>query len=245
MLSDVLPFIELSFFAATILFLLRYAGFVGLCVFATIAILICNIQVLREAQFCFQAAPVALGTIMCSLAFLTSDIITEHYGAKAAKLSAYLSFVMQIIFVVAMQMTLAYQPQTDTFFQPLQTVFSPMPRLFFASIGTYLLTQLLDIYLFATIKRYLPAKKWLWLRSFGATSIASFADTIIFSTLAWYILAPSPCSVNKLIWTYILGTTVFRVFVIAWSTPIIYLSYRFKKMAPVLPASPQDMTMPD
>lgn len=236
MQSNILPFIELSFFAATMLFLLRYAGFVGLCVFSTLAILICNIQVLREAQFCFQQAPVALGTIMCSLAFLTSDIITEHYGAKAAKFSAYLSFAMQIIFVVAMQITLAYSPQTDAFFQPLQTVFSPMPRLFFASIGTYLLTQLLDIYLFSTIKKYLPAKKWLWLRSFGATSIASLADTIIFSTLAWYILAPSPCTVNKLIWTYILGTYVFRVFVIAWSTPIIYLSYRFK---------PQNITMPD
>lgn len=217
----------------------------GLCVFASIAILICNIQVLREAQFCFQTAPVALGTIMCSLAFLTSDIITEHYGAKAAKFSVYLSFVMQIIFVIAMQMTLSYQPQTDTFFQSLQTVFSPTPRLFFASVGTYLITQLLDIYLFAVIKCHFPAKKWLWLRSFGATSIASFADTIIFSTLAWYVLAPSPCSTNKLIWTYILGTYVFRVFVIAWSTPIIYLSYRFKKMAPVLPVSPQNITTPD
>ena len=235
-LSDFLPFIELSFFAAVMLLSLRYVGFVGLCVFATIAILICNIQVFREAQFCFQSAPVALGTIMCSLVFLTSDMITEHYGVKAAKLSAYLGFGMQIVFVIAMQMTLAYQPQTDAFYQPLQTVFSPMPRLFFASIITYLLTQLLDIYLFAAIKRKFPAKKWLWLRSFGATSIASLMDTIIFSTLAWYILAPSPCTVNKLIWTYILGTYVFRVFVIAWSTPIIYLSYRFK---------PQNITMPD
>ena len=237
MLSDLLPFIELSFFAAVMLMLFRYAGFVGLCVFGVMAILICNIQVLREAQFCFQQAPVALGTIMCSLAFLTSDIITEHYGIKAAKLSVYLSFVMQIIFVIAMQITLAYQPQTDTFFQPLQTVFSPMPRLFFASIGAYLITQLLDIYIFAAIKRRLPSQKWLWLRSFAASSIASLADSIIFSTLAWYILAPSPCSVNKLIWTYILGTYVFRVFVIAWSTPIIYLSYRFKKAAPNLAMS--------
>lgn len=229
MLSDILPFIELSFFAAVMLLLLRYAGFVGLCVFSVFAILICNIQVLREAQFCFQQAPVALGTIMCSLAFLTSDIITEHYGVKAAKLSVYLSFAMQIIFVIAMQMTLAYQPQTDAFFHPLQTVFLPMPRLFFASVGAYLTTQLLDIYIFAAIKRRLPAQKWLWLRSFAASSIASLADSIIFSALAWYILAPSPCSVNKLIWTYILGTYVFRVFVIAWSTPIIYLSYRFKR----------------
>lgn len=245
MLSDILLLIEFSFFATVMLLLLRYSGFVGLCVFASIAILICNIQVLREAQFCFQTAPVALGTIMCSLAFLTSDIITEHYGAKAAQFSAYLSFAIQIIFVIAMQMTLAYHPQTDAFFQPLQIVFSPMPRLFFASIGTYLIAQLLDIYLFAAIKHHLPDKKWLWLRSFGATGIASFADTIIFSVLAWYILAPSPCSINKLIWTYILGTYVFRVFVIAWSTPIIYLSYKFKREAPVSLGTPHNITTLD
>ena len=242
MISDLLPFIELSFFAATMLMLLRYSGFVGLCIFGTLAIMICNIQVLREAQFFFQQEPVALGTIMCSLAFLTSDIITEHYGAKAAKLATYLSFVMQIIFVIAMQITLAYPPQTDAFFHPLKTVFSPMPRLFFASISTYLIAQLLDIYLFSLIRSKLPARKWLWLRSFGATSIASFADTVIFSTLAWYILAPSPCSLNKLIWTYILGTYVFRIFVIAWSTPIIYLSY---KMVPRSPANPHNITTPD
>lgn len=245
MLSDFLPFLEFSFFSITMLFLMRYAGFVGLCVFGAVAILICNIQVLREAQFCFQTASVALGTIMCSLAFLTSDIITEHYGTKAARLSIFLSFVTQIIFVIAMQLTLAYQPQTDVFFQPLQTIFSPMPRLFLASIFTYLLTQLLDVYLFSVIKNKLPARQWLWLRSFGATSIASFVDTIIFSTLAWYILAPFPCGINKLVWTYILGTYVFRVFVIAWSTPIIYLSYKFKKTTPVSTADRRDITTPD
>jgi len=245
MLSNFLPLIEFSFFTAVILLLFRYAGFVGLCVFGAIAILICNIQVLRETQFFFQSTPVALGTIMCSLAFLTSDIITEHYGIKAARLSVCLGFVIQIIFVISMQITLAYQPQTDVFFQPLQIVFSPMPRLFFASIGTYLLTQFIDIYLFAAIKKRLPTKQWLWLRSFGATSIASFVDTAIFSILAWYILATFPCSINKLVWTYILGTYVFRIFVILWSTPIIYLSYEFKKKHLPSVAFPQDIVAQD
>ena len=209
---------------------MRMVGFVGLCLFSGVAILICNIQVLREAQFFFQSEPVALGTIALSLAFLTSDIITEHYGTKAARLNAYLSFFIQIIFIAALQLTLLYQPQTDPFYTPLKTVFSPLPRLFFASIGTYLIAQLSDIYLFATIKTKLPAKKWLWLRSFVASSIAGILDTAIFSTLAWYVLASSPCSLNKLLWTYILGTSVFRIFVIAWSTPLIYLSYKIKKL---------------
>ena len=112
-MSELLTLVEFTFFSAILLLLFRYAGFVGLCLFSTFSIIICNIQVLREAQFCFQPTPVALGTIMCGLSFLTTDIITEHYGIKKAQQSIFLSFIIQTVFVIAMFLTLSYPPKTE------------------------------------------------------------------------------------------------------------------------------------
>jgi uncharacterized integral membrane protein (TIGR00697 family) len=212
-----------------ILALLRTLGLYGLYAYNIIATILANIQVLKVSQFCFSPEPVALGTITFATIFLVSDIITEHYGKEAAQRSIWLSFSSQIIVTILMVLTLGHTPLSgDATQAALETLFLPAPRLVIASLVSFVVSLLIDIQIFNALNTY-TRHRHLWLRTSLSTMVGALVDNIIFSTLAWVILAPQPVSLQTLVFTYILGTYVARVLIALVSTPVLYLSYYFTK----------------
>lgn len=208
-----------------ILFLLRFFQAPGLFVYNALITVVANIQVLKMAQFGFSPEPVALGTVTFATAFLVSDILTEHYGKKVAQQSVWLSFSAQILMVILMLVTIGHIPiEGDTSHTAMETLFLPSPRLLIASLTAFALSQLFDIAVFKRIS-VVTGGKMLWLRTNVSTILSALLDNIIFSTIAWVILAPTPVSWQSLVYTYILGTYFARVLVSLLSTPVIYLSY--------------------
>lgn len=219
------------FFTSVIIIMAMFRGFglQGLYAYNIIATILANIQVLKVAQFGLSPEPVALGTVTFATIFLVSDIITEHYGKEAAQKSVWLSFSAQIIVMIMMLLTLGHAPEIgDTGHCALETLFLPAPRLVIASLTSFVISLLLEIWIFQSISK-ITHTKHLWLRTSVSTIFAALIDNILFSTLAWVILAPTPVSMNTLIFTYILGTYIARVIVALISTPVLYLSYYFRK----------------
>ncbi len=215
-----------------ILLLFRLFQASGLFVYNALITVIANIQVLKMAQFNFSPEPVALGTVTFATAFLASDILTEHYGKDVAKQGVWLSFSAQILIVVLMVLTIGHSPiDNDTSHQAMETLFLPSPRLLIASLSAFALSQLFDIMVFKKLSQ-ITHGKMLWLRTNVSTILSALLDNIIFSTIAWMLLAPNPVSWYTLIYTYILGTYFARVLVSVMSTPVIYLSYLCIKKVP-------------
>jgi uncharacterized integral membrane protein (TIGR00697 family) len=211
-----------------ILGLFRTLGLHGLYAYNIIATILANIQVLKISQFSLSPEPVALGTITFATIFLVSDIITEHYGKEAAQRSIWLSFSSQIIVTILMILTLGHMPApTDGAQTAIETLFLPAPRLVLASMVSFVISLLLDVHIFNALNTY-TQHRHLWLRTSLSTIIAALVDNIIFSVLAWVVLAPQPVSLQTLVFTYILGTYVARVLIAIVSTPVLYLSYYFK-----------------
>ncbi len=211
-----------------ILGLFRYLGLHGLYAYNVIATILANIQVLKISQFSLSPEPVALGTITFATIFLVSDMITEHYGKEAAQRSIWISFSAQIIVTILMVLTLGHTPVTgDAGHLAMETLFVPSPRLVIASLVSFVISLMLDIQLYNALNRW-THQRFLWLRTGASTIVGALADNIIFSTLAWVILSPTPVSMHTLIYTYILGTYVARVLIAIASTPVMYLSYWFK-----------------
>ncbi len=213
----------------------------GLYLYNIMAIIIANIQVLKTTPFLLTGEPVALGTLFFATTFTVSDILTEHRGVKSAQLGVKLSLTAQILMTVFMVVTLIYPPETGDFkglndagglANPIQyamfIIFAPSIRLLVASLSSYYLSQVLDIYLFKLIKD-LTHKKFLWLRFNISTMVSGLFDNIMFSTLAWVLLSPAPVTFHTLVFTYILGTYGARVIVSITSTPVMYLSYKLKR----------------
>jgi queuosine precursor transporter len=221
-----------------ILMLWRFFGKDGIYLYNILAVIVANIQVLKVAPSILTGEPLALGTLVFATTFLTSDIITEHYGTNVAKRGIKLSFFAQIIVTVLMLFTLAYpSPGGVTGFDnnrslidlvqaSLYTLFTPSLRILTASLTAYYISQWVDIKIFKALKDY-TGEKLLWLRYIGSTLISGLIDNIIFSLLAWVILSPDPVSFKTLFFTYILGTYLARIIVSLTSTPIIYMTYRF------------------
>jgi len=214
-----------------LLLFLRVGGACGVFCFINLAYIASNIQVLHVAKFSFLNEPVALGTVLFAMTYLATDMLTEHYGPQKARTAVALSFLTQIGFSFLMLITLAHPPLQDhagnvDLYKSMSLVFTPSLRILVASLISYYLSQLLDIAVFQKIAT-LTHKKWLWLRTIVSTSLSALADNIIFSTLAWVVLSPTPVGIRTLFITYILGAYMARLFVSVASVPVMYLSYTF------------------
>lgn len=227
--GETLSIISFIFGIIFMLFMMRFFGLTGLYVYSSTATITANIQVLKLMSFASISEPVAMGTATFSTIFLCNDIITEHYGKDAAKQNIWLSFVTQILITISMVISIGFKEYgNDKAHDAIVTLFLPAPRLLIASLVAFVASQLFNIAIFSKIAQYCH-NKMLWLRSNVALMLSELLDNIIFSLLAWFILAPTPVSTHTLIYTYILGTYVLRVIFALFSTPVIYLSRYFKK----------------
>lgn len=226
--AEALSLISFSIGVMVMLLMMRLFGLVGIYVYSAVATVMANIQVLKLMSSTLLSEPVALGTATFSTIFLANDIITEHYGYERAKTNIWLSFVTQILVTTNMLIAVGFAPlPNDNAHEAMATLFLPAPRILVASLLAFVTSQLFNISIFKFLSR-ICHKKFLWLRSNLSLMISELADNIVFSLLAWVILAPSPVSTHTLIFTYILGTYMLRVLFAIFSTPIIYWSYYFK-----------------
>lgn len=220
---------------ASILMLLRGFGRSGLYIYTVVAMMVGNLQALKAGSFAMMDQPVALGTIVFASTFLVSDILTEHYGMAVARRCVWLGFCSALLLNILMILTLGVAPLEGggeaalTFnnaHDAMMRLFLPAPAIFIASLTAYLFSQRIDILVFQRLKTATTGR-FLWLRTGAATLLATLLDNVIFSTLAWVILAPTPVDAQTLIWTYIIGTYVFRLASSLFQIPVMYLSRHF------------------
>lgn len=99
------------------------------------------------------------GAISYPLSFLVTELATYQFGAKQARNVVYLGFAWGV--------TLSFWLSS--------------PRIALASGTAFLISQLLDIAVFSSLRR---ASSW-WFAPLGASVSASLIDTILFWSLAF------------------------------------------------------------
>lgn len=219
----------------------RY-GYGALCAYNALAIVIANVQVLRLGSYLSTPEPIALGTVLFATTYLVSDIITEHYGATAARRAIMISFVAQLTVSLWMLLCLGHPgvftnvpantgiiEQQEQMFKSMWLVFIPSIRFFVASLISYVTTQLIDISLYQWIRKK-SNDRYLWLRQNVSMFVSGFLDNLIFSVLAWVVLSPNPLNLKTVIVTYVLAGCIVRIIVNIMGTPVLYWSYRFVKV---------------
>ncbi len=220
----------------SVLGMLAAFGRAGVTVFVAVAVLAANLQVLKVVPFVLLPGPVAEGTVVFAATFLATDILTEHYGAAAAREAVWLGFAAHLLMTVLMLLALGYRPLDAEaageglawalpFHDHLAALFTPAPALFAAGMTSYLASQLLDIRLFLAIRAVTGARA-LWLRNTASTAASALIDNTLFSTLAFVVFADTPVGWGELWRTYILGTWLVRVGLAVLDTPAMYLAGR-------------------
>lgn len=210
----------------------------GAFVYTAVAVIACNLQILKAAYFTGYDEPVALGTLIYSSTFLASDFLTERYGISEAKKSIGLSFAASLLLLIIMLLTLGHKPlgvsvdseywHFDQGHNALAIIFNPNAAILIASLTAYIVSQLTDILVYSKLKR-ITNNNHLWLRAFTSISLASLIDAIIFNFFAWKLFSPNPVSWHSLFFTYIIGAYILQVLVALLNIPALYVLLRFAR----------------
>lgn len=213
------------FFLGSVLLIYRLFGRSGLFVFTAFATLLANIQVCKTVTI-FGLSTTA-GNVLYASTFLVTDILSEKYGKKEAGKAVKYGLAVTLLWVIGTQLTLLFIPNENDYIQPsLQVVFGLVPRIAFASLAGYVISQSLDVFLYHFIwSRTGGSKSGLWIRNNGSTLTSQAVDTLIFTFLAFLGVYPTPVFLS------ILGTTyLFKAVVALLDTPFIYLARKLKPL---------------
>ena len=126
----------------------------------------------------FLAISIPAGLVTYPLTFLLSDLVTEIYGAKMAKMMVYIALGMNLLSFGIIQLGILLPTAGIEEQKAFDGVLGLSGLRIFSSLISYLTSQLVDIKLYAAIKRW-TGSKFLWLRNNASTCISQLVDTVM------------------------------------------------------------------
>jgi len=171
-----------------------------------------------------------VGILPWPIVFILTDLLNEFYGLKAVKRVSWITTVLIAYCFLIVSLSIAIPAveikgsnlATDETFN---SVFGQAQMVIVGSISAFLISQLVDAYLFNWIKNR-TGNKFIWLRSTGSTLISQLIDSYI----VLYIGFVLPGNLKMKDFLEIAPTNYVLKLVIAISlTPLIYLGHYMVK----------------
>lgn len=204
-----------------LLLFLKLWGKTGVVVFYVANLIMSQITV--KMQVTLFGFTTIFGSMMFSVLFLSTDILTEHYGTKAGYDAVKMGVVSLLFFIFVVQAALLFTPaETNNVLGAFRTLFENQWRVVFADIIiSYALLQSFDIWFFNRISQW-TKKKYLWIRNNLSTVTTQALTAVLFFQAAFYGIIPQP-----ILWQIILTGLMMKVIIAFFDTPFMYLSYKF------------------
>ncbi|MFT7218828.1 MAG: putative integral membrane protein (TIGR00697 family) [Candidatus Azotimanducaceae bacterium] len=166
-----------------------------------------------------------LSEFLFAITFPITDVVTEVWGAKRARLIVYGGALVNLFVMLALSLAVVlpspdyWQPQNDAY----SVLYQAAPRIWLASITAVVVSQLLDIYVFNVI-RSLTGERMLWVRNNGSTLVSQAVDTVIFYMIAFYGLVSTEALISLLVGNYLL-----KIVLSLLDTPLVYLLVKWAR----------------
>lgn len=210
----------------SIIFLYKRFGKLGLFIWVPISTILANLQVVLLVNlFGFETT---LGNIMYAGGFLVTDILSENYGEEEAKKAVKLGFFSMIVTALIMKIAVSFVPsevqQGAANFNSLKIIFDFLPRILFAGLVAYAVSQRHDVWAYRFWRDKFPAKKHIWIRNNFSTLISQLIDNLVFTSIAFYGVYPLKVLVQIFLVTYIM-----KLIVALCDTPFVYLASHLKE----------------
>lgn len=173
------------------------------------------------------------GVLLWPLEFVITDIVNEYYGPKAVKRISFIA-VGLITYAFLMFYIAMATPPADFWYgsavafgvpdmsKAFNVVFGQGMWIIAGSLIAFLVSQLVDVYVFHRIKKA-TGERMIWLRATGSTIVSQLVDSFIVLFIAFYIgrgwsiqTVLAICIVN-----YIYKFTIALLL-----TPLIYIIHR-------------------
>lgn len=198
-------------------------GKVGLISFTVLTTITANVEVLILIHA--FGLDQTLGNVMFASSFLATDILSELYGKKYAKIAVHVGIATSITFILFTQFWFLYTPAAgDSSMEHIKAVFSATPRTMTASLLVYVIVQQFDVWAYHRFWKYTERKtgdrrKFLWVRNNGSTLMSQFLNALLFTLFAFYGIYDANTILSIVVSSY----AIFIVTSLA-DTPVIYLA---------------------
>lgn len=137
------------------------------------------------------------GVLLWPLEFIITDIVNEYYGPKAVRRISYTAVVLItyafVMFYGAMNIPPAdfwIGSKADAGIDNMQSAFAGIfgqgMWIILGSLTAFLVSQLVDVFVFHRIKRA-TGDKWIWLRATGSTTVSQLVDSFVVLFIAFKI----------------------------------------------------------
>lgn len=200
----------------------RLFGKSGLLAFSIFATLVANIEVLLLVEA--FGMEMTLGNVLFGSTFLITDILSENHSRKDANRAVLISTACSVLFIAVSQIWLLYTPAANDWASgAFHTIFSNSPRIICASLTVYLISQLVDVWLYHKWwewckRRFGDSRSGLWIRNNGSTMLSQLLNTSLFTFIAFYGVH----SFSTLVDIFVSSYAIFLVTSLV-DTPIVYL----------------------
>jgi queuosine precursor transporter len=177
----------------------------------------------------------SVGVLIWPIVFVFSDIINEYFGKVGVRRISFITAGMIAYAFLIILMWTGMPPADfwlsingkDSHGNPFDinfaynTIFRAGLGIIVGSLTAFLVSQLIDAYVFHYFKK-LTGHKFLWLRSTGSTVISQIIDSFVILFIAFYFLGN--WSLEQ-VFRVGLMQYLYKVFIAIALTPIIYLAH--------------------
>jgi uncharacterized integral membrane protein (TIGR00697 family) len=168
------------------------------------------------------------GALNWPIVFITSDIINDYFGKKGVKFISYtaaifVAYSFLIIYaatlLVPADFWIAVNAKSGNINDSFKLIFRQGLGIITGSLAAFLVSQLLDAYVFEKIKAR-TGSKHIWLRATGSTLISQLIDSFLVIGIAFY--AFGDWTIGQ--WFNVsLNNYVYKFVVAILFTPLLYL----------------------
>ena len=162
------------------------------------------------------------GILLIPFSFTIRDLMHRCVGFENAKRIVWATAIVNLIIAVLMIVLDLLPAITPEMGDMWHTIMGASWRIIVASFIGQLLSDLLDTYVFEWFTRKFGDKR-TWLRVMGSNVVSVFADSLLFSMLAFYGVLPL-----EVIWASILSSFAVKYVVSVIATPLAYATNMVK-----------------
>lgn len=176
------------------------------------------------------------GVLLWPVVFIMTDIINEYFGPRGVKFLSYFTVVLIAYSFIMLSGAINLYPAdfwATNYFKGVPDsnlayagIFGQSQSIIIASLIAFLLSQVLDVFIFHKIKKA-TGEKNVWLRATGSTLVSQFIDSFVVLFIAFYVAPRLTGNVQS--WSFAqvmsicIGNYLYKFVVAVVLTPVIYL----------------------
>ena len=197
--------------------------FVVMAMMFAVFLILANLMEVKVVKIGILTATAGLSVFPIS--YIINDCIVEVYGFAKARFVIWMGFLLNMIFVVFLQVCVALPSDPSWTAQAaVEQVFGNTPRILLGSFVAFIVGSMVNGQVMSRMKVRDGGKRFS-LRAILSTVFGETADSLIFFPIAFAGML-SPATILTLVWTQVMLKTLYEIVVLPVTIRVVKMLKR-------------------